>query len=305
MPPLPRRRLRLTAPGGAATFLTLPRRWLWLAALAGAAACLALLTLAHPLPAAALAGVVAGALGTLAAARRTLLDRQAQTVRLTAQLQSRADQVSALGHELKTPLSTIKAAADMLQEGTLTGRQADFLRIIDLQCAQVIHLCESLLIHARLESGLFEPAFEQADLSRLTREVVAAMRPLCAQNDQRITLDTPQVTPEVRADPRLLQAAVTNLLANASRFTTVGGRIAVRVAVIDTGIALYVTDDGAGMTREQRRALFRPFATSRPLGDGTGLGLVLTKTIIELHGGAIMVDTAAMKGTTILVTVPR
>jgi signal transduction histidine kinase len=102
----------------------------------------------------------------------------------------------------------------------------------------------------------------------------------------------------------LVAQALTNLVSNASRFTTVGGNVDVRVMAIDAGIAVYVTDDGAGMSREQRQRLFRPYATGRPLADGTGLGLVITKTIVELHGGSIMVDTTSTRGTTFLLTLP-
>ncbi|MEV0585886.1 HAMP domain-containing sensor histidine kinase [Nonomuraea sp. NPDC050310] len=274
----------------------------------GAALVVVAVLLGQPVVAAAVGGVVAGVAVTAVAARRAGREQRAEAERLAGLVERRAEQVSALSHELRTPLSMIKGAADLLLEGSpgpLTATQTKFLHTIDQQCAQVIHLCESLLIHARIESGLFSPAFEKVDVAQLTREVVVAMRPLCARRGQRITLDTPQVAPEVEADPRLLVQAVTNLLSNAGRFTTVGGSIAVRVAAIDTGIALYVTDDGAGMTRERRRELFRPFVTSSPLGDGTGLGLVITKSIVELHGGSILIDTQARKGTTILVTLPK
>ncbi|MFB9966304.1 sensor histidine kinase [Sinosporangium siamense] len=255
----------------------------------------------------AVSGVLLGSLLAVLGGRRASADERAESNRLATLVERRAEQVTALSHELRTPLSMIKGASDLLLEGgpgPLTSTQTTFLRTIDFQCAQVIHLCESLLVQAKIESGLFTPAVETVDMSALTRDVVVAMRPLCATRDQRITLDTPQVSPEVQADPRLMVQAVTNLLSNAGRFTSVGGRIAVRVAVIDTGIAIYVTDDGAGMTRERRRELFRPFVSRGPLGDGTGLGLVITKTIVELHGGAILVDTAAMHGTTILLTLP-
>jgi two-component system OmpR family sensor kinase len=186
----------------------------------------------------------------------------------------------------------------------LTGAQQRFLTVVDRQCGQVIGLCESLLIQAKIEAGVFTPRLESVDVSVVARDVVTAMRALCAERHQRVTLDTPQVTPPIPADPMLLTQALTNLLSNASRFTTVGGGIDVRVMAIDTGIAVYVTDDGAGMTREQRRKLFHRFVTGRPLADGTGIGLVITKTIIELHGGAIMVDTTSMRGTTFLFTLP-
>ncbi|MFC4117635.1 sensor histidine kinase [Nonomuraea zeae] len=255
----------------------------------------------------AVAGLAGGAGLAVAGMRRVAAAQRAELSRLGELVERRAEQVTALSHELRTPLSMIKGAVDLLGEGSpgpLTPAQQRFVTVVDQQCAQVIALCESLLTQAKIEAGLFTPRLEPVDVSVVARDVVTAMRPLCAQRKQRITLDTPQVTPRIQADPMLIAQAFTNLLSNAGRFTTVGGGIDVRVAVIDTGIAVYVTDDGAGMTKEQRRRLFRRFVTGRPLADGTGLGLVITKTIVELHGGAIMVDTASMRGTTFLFTLP-
>lgn len=168
----------------------------------------------------------------------------------------------------------------------------------------MIGLCEGLLIQAKIDAGVFVPRRELIDISALAWEVVVAMRPLCAQRNQRITLDTPQVTREILADPAHMLQVLTNLLSNANRYTSDGGTISVRVMEIDDGVAVYVTDDGRGMTREERHQLFRRFVTGRPLEDGTGLGLVITKAIVEAHGGTILVDTTAHRGTTFLVTMP-
>jgi two-component system OmpR family sensor kinase len=284
----------------------LPRSALGLA-IAGAGALLTLFVIAGLALPAGLAGVAAGAAAALAGVRRVTAADRERIRELERLLDRRAEQVAALSHELRTPITMIKGSADLLLEGRpgqLTKAQEQFLTVINHQCTQVIGLCESLLIQAKIEAGLFAPRPERVDVSVVTRDVVTAMRPLCAQRNQTIELDTPQVTPRIKADPMLLTQALTNLLSNASRFTTPGGHIAVRVAIIDTGIAVYVTDDGAGMSREQRSRLFQRFATGRPLADGTGLGLVITKTIVELHGGQIMVDTSSARGTTFLLTLP-
>lgn len=266
-----------------------------------------LIRVGAPLIAAGLLGLVAGAALTIRARRRAAAAERSELVRLRWLADRHAEQVTALGHELRTPLSMIKGSVDLLMEGLpgeLTTSQDRFLRVIHHQCAQVIGLCESLLVQAKIDAGLFTPRPERIDLSVLTRDVVTAMRPLCAQRGQQVTLDTPQIMPKMAADPMLLGQALTNLLSNASRFTSVGGRIDVRVAVVDTSACLYITDDGAGMSREQRRRLFLRFATGRPLADGTGIGLVITKTIVELHAGTVVVDTTSRRGTTFLLTLP-
>lgn len=284
----------------------LPTSAAWIA-LAGGCALLAVLVVAGLTLPAAIVGVATGAVGALAGLRRLTAAERERTIRLEHLLDRRAEQVAALSHELRTPITMIKGSADLLLEGRpgqLTVAQEQFLTVINHQCSQVIGLCESLLTQAKIEAGLFTPRLERVDTSVVTRDVVTAMRPLCAQRGQTIALDTPQVTPKIKADPMLLTQALTNLLSNASRFTTADGHISVRVAIIDNGIAVYVTDDGAGMSRDQRSRLFQRFATGRPLADGTGLGLVITKTIVELHGGTILVDTSSARGTTFLLTLP-
>ncbi|MGC4892280.1 sensor histidine kinase [Micromonospora sp. DT31] len=259
------------------------------------------------LVAAVLAGVAVGAGVAVAALHRRSSRLRAELTALERLAQRRADQVNALSHELRTPLSMIKGTTDLLLEGTpgpLTPAQEKFLTVAAHQSTQVIGLCESLLLQAKIEAGLFTPRLERVDVGVVARDVVAAMRSLTGQRQQRITVDTPQVMPWIPADPLLLTQALTNLLSNASRFTTTGGSINVRVMTMDSGVAVYVTDDGAGMTRNERERLFRRFATGRPLADGTGLGLVITKTIVELHGGEIMVHTASARGTTFLLTLP-
>lgn len=254
-----------------------------------------------------LGAAVAGCAVTLLCGRQVRCRHRAELARLAQLGDRRAEQVTALSHELRTPLSMIKGAADLLLEqspGHVTAGQEQFLRVIDEQCSQVIALCEGLLLQAKIEAGLFSLRREQVDIAVLAHEAVRSIRTIPARRDQRISLDTPQVIRSIPADPTLVLQILTNLLSNASRFTSAGGNISVRVMEIDDGVAVYVTDDGAGMTQEQRSRLFQRFATGRPLEDGTGLGLVITKQIVELHGGSILVDTTAQKGTTFLFTLP-
>jgi two-component system, OmpR family, sensor kinase len=254
-----------------------------------------------------LLGVVGGGAIAMWLSRDTIRRQRLELDRSGDLLERRAEQLAALSHELRTPLSMIKGATELLLEespGPVTRVQEQFMRSISQQCNQVIRLCEGLLVQAKIETGLFTPAVEPTDMSGLVRDVVVAMRPLCVERKQQISLDTPQVVASIPVDPGLIVQALTNLLSNAIRFTSAGGRIDVRLAEVDDGMAVYVSDDGDGMTREQRATLFRRFSTGRPLTDGTGLGLVITKDIVELHGGSIMVDTTARRGTTFVLTLP-
>lgn len=139
----------------------------------------------------------------------------------------------------------------------------------------------------------------------LVRQLIRELQPTIELRSQLIRLDYPQVMDRVHADPRLIRQVLTNLIQNASRFTSQKGHIFITIQDNDAAVVVSITDDGAGMTTEERQQLFQKFASGRPLGDGTGLGLVITKQIIELHGGQILIDTNLGKGTTFLFTLPH
>jgi signal transduction histidine kinase len=236
------------------------------------------------------------------------VSQQAEITRLRRIAESRADRISVLSHEVRTPLAMIKGAAELLLDekpGPLTQQQHTFLETISQNCERTITLAEDLLTQARIEAGLFKVNLQATDLKSLARQVAQGMKPLLAQKNQTIHLDYPQVLPHIQADPRLIQQALTNLLNNAARYTSPGGRIYVSISENDQAVIVAVTDDGAGMTTEERQKLFQRFSSGRPLGDGTGLGLVIVKQIVELHGGRILVDTTLGQGTTFLFTLPR
>lgn len=236
------------------------------------------------------------------------VSQQAEITRLRRLAENRADRISVLSHEVRTPLAMIKGAVELLLDGKpgpLTPQQRVFLETISQNCERTITLAEDLLTQARIEAGLFRVNLQATDLKSLARQVVREMKPLLAQKNQIIHLDYPQVLPHIQADPRLIEQALTNLLNNAMRHTSSGGRIYISISENDQAVSVAVTDDGAGMTSEERRKLFQRFASGRPLGNGTGLGLVIVKQIVELHGGRILVDTTLGQGTTFLFTLPR
>lgn len=235
-------------------------------------------------------------------------NHHAEGARLRHLVEARSDRVAALSHEIRTPLAMIKGASDLLLEGNpgpLTEQQHSFLQTISQNCANTITLAEDLLTQARIETGLFKLRLEPVDIKALARQSVSVVRRESNERGQTISLDYPQVMERVHADPRLIAQALNNLLQNASRHTSRGGHIFVTISNNDAAVVMSVTDDGAGMSAEERRRLFQKFASGRPLGDGTGLGLVITKQIVELHGGRIMVDTNLGRGTMILFTLPR
>ncbi|MEA3351787.1 MAG: HAMP domain-containing sensor histidine kinase [Chloroflexota bacterium] len=245
-----------------------------------------------------LVGVFSGALGYRLAGDIVL------RTELKKKVEARSDRLSMLSHEIRTPLTLIQASVELILDGApgpLTRQQRTFVENVDENARHITTLAENMLTQSKLESGLFNPVLQPIDVRDVVRTVVANMRIFTVRRKQSIQTYYPQVLPRVNADPVLLQQALTNLAQNAIRHTSSGGRIIISVARNDLGLLISVTDDGAGMSAEHRQQLFRRFATS---GEGTGLGLVIVKKIMELHGGKVYVDTCLGRGTTFFLTLP-
>ncbi|MBN1993000.1 MAG: HAMP domain-containing histidine kinase [Anaerolineae bacterium] len=245
-----------------------------------------------------LIGAITGAVGHRLAGEvtlRTELEKKAET---------RSDRFLMRAHEIRTPLTLIQTSVELILDGApgpLTEQQRTFLENIDENSRYIAAQAENMLTQGKLESGVFKPSFHPTDIRDIIRLVVADMRTLATRRKQDIRTYYPQVLPTVHADPVLLRQTMINLIQNAIRHTSSQGQIIVSVAKNDLGLLVSVTDDGAGMSVEQRQQLFRRFATE---GKGTGLGLLIVKQIAELHGGKVYVDTSLGQGTTFFMSLP-
>jgi len=231
-----------------------------------------------------------------------------QLVRLREEDKRKSELLATLAHELHTPLTMIKGAVDLLLEGgpgPMNGAQTTFLQTISQSCERLIGLVEELLAKARAEAGWVEIKPRLIDVRVPVRKTIRDIHPLVAQKRQVIRLDYPQVLPRVMADEAWIQQVMTNLICNASKYTSEGGNIFVSVMENRQCILVSVTDDGAGMSREEREQLFKPFFRGDHPQRGTGLGLTIVKHVIEMHGGKVYVDTTLGRGTTLLFTLPK
>lgn len=224
--------------------------------------------------------------------------------RLRSLARWRADQVSMLSHELRTPLTMVKLSGDLLASqspGPLTSAQARFVETIRHQADSTIELAEDLLTQARIEAGRFNLHLEPCDVAEIVVGLVADLRGL---RGSPIVMDCPTVPCWVQADKLLVRQALANLINNAVVVSPAGSPVTVRVTQREYDVLVSVTDDGTGMTAAERLELFHRFASGRPLRSGTGLGLIITKQIVERHGGRLFVDTVAQRGTTMMFNLP-
>jgi CheY-like chemotaxis protein/two-component sensor histidine kinase len=192
--------------------------------------------------------------------------------------------------------------------GVLTEEQCDFLGIVKKNADRLVSLVNDLLDVSRIESGRVELNREPMDVSDSIEQVVELMRPQIERKNQQIYVRVAGDLATVNGDPRRVVQVLTNLLSNAQKYTPDGGLIEITASNQGAFVRIDVKDDGIGMSAEDQAKLFQKFFRARndatEAAGGTGLGLVITRSLVELHGGRIDVSTAPGQGTTFSVTLP-
>jgi PAS domain S-box-containing protein len=222
----------------------------------------------------------------------------------------KSDFVSIVSHELRTPLTSIKGYLDLLLMGTsgqFTKQQRSFLDIARNNAERLHELVGDLLDISRIESGKVELDVQVVSVTEVVNQVASSLQREFQHRGLTLTLDVPSDLPEVFADPRRLSQILTNLLANAYKYTQQGGAT-IRVRAVDGRLQVDVADTGVGVSEEDREKLFTRFFraddTAVRQQPGTGLGLNITKSLVELHGGKIWVESEPGQGSTFSFTLP-
>ena len=225
--------------------------------------------------------------------------------------------LSNISHELRTPLNSIIGFTDLLltQEmgPPLSVQQRDFLDTVARNGRHLLELINELLDLQRIAAGRMEIKLERVEVAALLDE---AARSVTAQVKQhRHTLSVTPAPPglRVQADQGRVRQVLLNLLSNAIKFTPDGGRITLAAAAVNGGngsaVRIAVTDSGIGIATEDQPKLFQEFsqldASASRKYEGTGLGLALSRRLIELHDGSIGVESEMGKGSTFWFTLPQ
>jgi signal transduction histidine kinase len=215
--------------------------------------------------------------------------------------------VADASHELRTPLSLIRANAEMLKRGGSSPPDPSFVDDIITETDRLAYLVGQMLTLARSDAAAVKLDLERLDLGAVATDITRQMRLLA--DEKHISVNT-QVDGEtiVQGDQQRLGELAIILLDNAIKYTDEGGSVTVRTETQDGRAVLTVTDTGRGIPEEALRHVFDRFyradkARSREMG-GTGLGLAIARWIAEAHGGAIKIDSAVDRGTTVTVTLP-
>ncbi len=226
---------------------------------------------------------------------------------LQTEITKRIEYTRGLVHELKTPITPILAAAELLLEEIREPPLDNLVKSISRSAANINRRIDELLDMARSEVAMLSVNPEPTDMSILLREVVGEMMLVARNNSQSLVLEIPQTLPLAEADKDRVKQVLLNLLNNAIKYTPPRGKISVNAQRDAAILVISVSDSGPGMTAEQQEHLFEPYYRiddSRQKLSGLGLGLYLSKSLIELHGGHIWVQSEKNKGSTFSFSLP-
>jgi two-component system phosphate regulon sensor histidine kinase PhoR len=227
---------------------------------------------------------------------------------------ARRDFVANIGHELRTPLASIKLLVETLTHSVREDAEAtqDFLSHIDVEVDGLTQLVRELLELSRLESGQVPLDRKTVDLSQLLERAAARLRTQAERNDVSITVDTNPLLPTAYADPDRVEQVLVNLLHNAVKFNHPAGRVTLRAEDSGDGLLrVSVEDTGPGIPPEDLPRIFERFykvdkarSGSREREGGTGLGLAVAKHIVQAHGGQIWAESVYGASSTFYFTLP-
>ncbi len=224
----------------------------------------------------------------------------------------KSDFLAKISHEIRTPLNAIIGFSEVMIDERFgpvgNERYKDYLRDIHSSGSHIMSLINDLLDLSKVEAGKMDLRFEAVTLADIMSECVAMMQPQANRERIIIRSSLPAGVPPVVADPRSVRQVVLNLLSNAIKFTPSGGQVIVSTTLEDSGeVVMRVRDTGYGMTEKELQTAMEPFRqlhTTRSRGGGTGLGLPLTKALVEANRAVLRIDSTVGQGTLVTVTFP-
>jgi signal transduction histidine kinase len=245
------------------------------------------------------------------------LERTAEQLRLALKAASAADKsksqfLTSMSHELRTPLNAILGFSEILKDphgrSVEPGRVRDYATSIFASGRHLLELIDDILDLSKVDADHLELSDDAVNVKEAIASCLRLMEPDSAKADVRLHSNVPDGLPALRADDRRVRQILLNLLSNAVKFTPSGGTVDVAVSWNTDGVAISVTDTGIGMAPEEIPVALERFGQidsrlSRRY-TGTGLGLPLTKHLVELHGGTLAVASEAGKGTTVTALFP-
>jgi signal transduction histidine kinase len=221
--------------------------------------------------------------------------------------QSRKQMTADIAHDLRTPLSVLHGYTEAMNEGKLEGTP-DIYQVMHQQAQHLNYLIEDLRMLSLLDSGELTFQIQNIDPALILKQTLAAFQPIAAENEIEISLKLPNELPRVNLDPDRLNQILGNLITNSIQVLKPGGEITLSASFSESTLEISVVDNGPGIQNEDLPHIFDRFYRAdkaRKSADGTsGLGLAITKKLVEALGGSISVESVIDQGTTFRLLFP-
>ncbi len=244
---------------------------------------------------------------------RQNLELAASNTELRLMNEIRSSFISVAAHELRTPLTSIYGFLELLQDSgddNLTPEQQEHLGWIESSTERLLATLNELLDAARIDSDRLELVLRPIPIDQVVDEAILELEPRLSARRQRLDLAISPDLPQALCDPARMEQVVGHLLSNASKFTPEGGVLALQVCPTTSGefLRLSVADQGNGIDETDENHLFERFFRGEQVRKsgtaGAGLGLYITRSLVELHGGEIWYETKPGRGSTFHITIP-
>ncbi len=243
-------------------------------------------------------------------ARQIVNDRlRSRIVRQQEQLNHQNDFLHMAVHDLRSPLAAMICYAELLMEGVLGNlevTQLEPIRTIHRNCQFLVDMVTDLLDSAKIGAGKLQLKLEKVNILKEVQLIVQSLKGLGLTRGIHIELKAEQV-PDIYLDIQKISRVLANLLGNAIKFTKTNGKIVINVQKRDNNLICSIQDMGPGISQADLSAIFQKFDTgsgSNISGKGHGLGLTISKSFVELHGGRLYVESTRHKGSVFIVNLP-
>jgi signal transduction histidine kinase len=225
--------------------------------------------------------------------------------------QHKSEFLANMSHELRTPLNAIIGFSEVLAQkmfGEVNDKQLDYLNDINSSGQHLLSLINDILDLAKIEAGRMELDLARFDPAQAIDNTLTLIRERATRNGIALSLESDPDIGECVADARKFKQIMLNLLSNAVKFTPEGGRVSVKARRANGGLEISVSDTGIGIAEADQKLVFEEFRQASgdylKKSEGTGLGLALTRSFVELHGGRISLQSEVGKGSTFTFTLP-
>ena len=220
----------------------------------------------------------------------------------------RSEFVSAVTHELKTPIATIRAVGDSVASGRVTDVNTlkDYAHMVVQESKRLARLFDNLLAYSRITDVTEAYHFESLEVGPLVDEALRGFSAQLSANGFQIDLDVPPDLPPVRADRTAMGLLLDNVIDNAIRYSTGNHWLGIRAAQSDGAVQVAISDAGIGIARDEIDHVVRKFFRGQRAGSGgSGLGLAIANRIVHDHGGTMVIESTVGSGTTVRVSLPN